>query len=148
MHSLPQIGSVENVNECFQDPACQWDHRACMPNNGTGSDCAPRCFASDCEKCLEKEGCSWGQTGCVIDTGFESFCPPVCGDFSDCAGCLSTPDCHWSVTLQECISPLHQPLYCAGGACGLVLREGQVAECPKPCGIAEQCSTCLRYISS
>jgi len=115
-----------------------------VPYNGTGSECAEKCFASDCEKCLEKETCAWGATGCVDETGVESYCPAPCGDFSDCASCLSTSDCHWSVTLQECLNPLHQPLYCAGGACGLVLRGGQISVCPEPCDASKQCSTCLR----
>lgn len=130
-----------------EDPACQWDAKNCVPFNGTVSECEVKCFAPDCEKCLERDSCSWGATGCVADNGIESYCPPLCGDFSDCASCLSTPDCRWSVNLQECISPVHQPLYCAGGACGLVLREGLVNECPEQCSNADQCSTCLRLVN-
>lgn len=54
-------------------------------------------------------------------------------------------ECRWSITLNECISPSYQPLYCAGGVCGLVLSGGNIDRCPQPCASYTQCSTCLRH---
>lgn len=54
-------------------------------------------------------------------------------------------ECRWSITLNECISPSYQPLYCAGGVCGLVLSGGNKDRCPQPCSSYTQCSTCLRH---
>lgn len=54
-------------------------------------------------------------------------------------------ECRWSITLNECISPSYQPLYCAGGVCGLVLSGGNIERCPQPCSSYTQCSTCLRH---
>lgn len=47
--------------------------------------------------------------------------------------------------LPQCISPSYQPLYCAGGVCGLVLRNADVDYCPEPCSTFKQCNTCLKH---
>ena len=46
---------------------------------------------------------------------------------------------------MQCISPSYQPLYCAGGVCGLVLRSSDMDHCPEPCSVFKQCSTCLKH---
>lgn len=81
-----------------------------------------------------------------------SFCPPRCNQHKDCDSCLSSQgaeggwhECHWSTKLNECVSPGYQPLYCAGGVCGLVLSGGSNEHCPQACSSYKQCSTCLRH---
>ncbi|XP_063223363.1 multiple epidermal growth factor-like domains protein 8 [Bacillus rossius redtenbacheri] len=102
--------------------------------------------------------------GCVVDdiaerlrsnklkTSPPASCPPRCSDYTDCSACLQSPgaeggwhECRWSVKLNECVSPSYQPLYCAGGVCGLVLRGGHLDRCPERCASFRQCSTCLRH---
>ncbi|XP_023314938.1 multiple epidermal growth factor-like domains protein 8 isoform X2 [Trichogramma pretiosum] len=77
-------------------------------------------------------------------------CEKRCSEHKDCKSCLSGTgaeggwkECRWSTTLNECISPSYQPLYCAGGVCGLVLRHTDMDHCPEPCSTFKQCSTCL-----
>jgi len=81
-----------------------------------------------------------------------SICPERCSAHKSCETCLSSQggeggwhECRWSITLNECISPSYQPLYCAGGVCGLVLSGGNIDRCPQPCSSYTQCSTCLRH---
>ncbi|XP_050427055.1 multiple epidermal growth factor-like domains protein 8 [Adelges cooleyi] len=81
-----------------------------------------------------------------------SICPDRCSAHKSCETCLSSQggeggwhECRWSITLNECVSPSYQPLYCAGGVCGLVLGGGNVDRCPQPCSSYTQCSTCLRH---
>ncbi|XP_015608730.1 multiple epidermal growth factor-like domains protein 8 isoform X2 [Cephus cinctus] len=79
-------------------------------------------------------------------------CGKRCSDYTDCTSCLQGTgaeggwhECRWSSQLNECISPSYQPLYCAGGVCGLVLRNTDVEYCPEPCAVFKQCSTCLKH---
>lgn len=79
-------------------------------------------------------------------------CPSRCSEYKDCQSCLNTTgseggwhECRWSVQLNECISPSYQPLYCAGGVCGLVLRGDDIDQCPEQCSSFTQCSTCLKH---
>ncbi|XP_067001504.2 multiple epidermal growth factor-like domains protein 8 [Anabrus simplex] len=79
-------------------------------------------------------------------------CPPRCSEYNDCKSCLEAPgaeggwhECRWSVKLNECISPSYQPLYCAGGVCGLVLTKEKKDHCPERCSSFKQCSTCLSH---
>ncbi|KAK0091776.1 hypothetical protein PV326_002712 [Microctonus aethiopoides] len=79
-------------------------------------------------------------------------CEKRCADHKDCTSCLRGSgseggwhECRWSTQLNECISPSYQPLYCAGGVCGLVLRNSDIEHCPEPCSVFKQCSTCLKH---
>ncbi|XP_049864899.1 multiple epidermal growth factor-like domains protein 8 [Pectinophora gossypiella] len=79
-------------------------------------------------------------------------CPNRCHLFEDCQSCLSSDgaeggfsECHWATYLGKCISPAYQPVYCAGGVCGLVLTKADKNKCPAPCGTFEQCSDCLHH---
>lgn len=124
---------------CGQEKKCQT-----ISNLGECKEFA--CIASSCEKCREMKGCSWIGQSCVKETTDENLvlpCPTRCFDLKDCTSCLSA-QCRWATSLKECISPDYQPLYCAGGVCGLVLKEGNVDQCPEPCSSYTQCSTCLK----
>lgn len=79
-------------------------------------------------------------------------CPSRCHMFDDCQSCLSSDgaeggfsECHWATYLGKCISPAYQPVYCAGGVCGLVLTKADKNKCPAPCDTFEQCSECLHH---
>lgn len=79
-------------------------------------------------------------------------CPGRCHLHGDCTSCLSSEgaeggfsECHWASYLGKCISPAYQPVYCAGGVCGLVLTKADKNKCPAPCGTFEQCSECLHH---
>lgn len=79
-------------------------------------------------------------------------CPSRCHLYDDCQSCLSSEgaeggssECHWASYLGTCISPAYQPLYCAGGVCGLVLTKADKNKCPAPCGTFEQCTECLHH---
>ncbi|XP_046676550.1 multiple epidermal growth factor-like domains protein 8 isoform X2 [Homalodisca vitripennis] len=81
-----------------------------------------------------------------------AVCPARCSEHKDCDSCLTSQgaeggwhECHWSVELNECVAPSYQPLYCAGGTCGLVLSGGSNEHCPQACKSYKQCSTCLRH---
>ncbi|XP_028050046.1 multiple epidermal growth factor-like domains protein 8 isoform X7 [Monomorium pharaonis] len=98
---------------------------------------------------------------CVLDDIFERSsiklsnnmqCEKRCSEHKDCGSCLKGSgaeggwsECRWSTQLNECISPSYQPLYCAGGVCGLVLRSADIDRCPEPCSVFKQCSTCLKH---
>ncbi|XP_050362348.1 multiple epidermal growth factor-like domains protein 8 [Nymphalis io] len=79
-------------------------------------------------------------------------CPSRCHLYDDCQSCLNSEgseggssECHWASYLGTCISPSYQPLYCAGGVCGLVLSKADKNKCPAPCGTFEQCTECLHH---
>lgn len=79
-------------------------------------------------------------------------CEKRCSEHKDCTNCLNGTgseggwhECRWSTELKQCISPSYQPLYCAGGVCGLVLRNTDVQHCPESCSVFKQCSICLRH---
>ncbi|CAH4004388.1 unnamed protein product [Pieris brassicae] len=93
-----------------------------------------------------------------LKLGFSYFgsnreeCPSRCHLYDDCQSCLSSDgaeggfsECHWATYLGTCISPAYQPLYCAGGVCGLVLTKADKGKCPAPCGTFDQCSECLHH---
>lgn len=79
-------------------------------------------------------------------------CPSRCHTFNDCQTCLhsdggegSFTECRWATYLGKCISPSYQPLYCAGGVCGLVLTKADKNKCPAPCNTFTQCADCLHH---
>jgi hypothetical protein len=47
-----------------------------------------------------------------------------------------------SISLFQCLSPAYLPLLCMAGECGLVTF-GNDLQCPLPCRVNTQCSTCL-----
>ncbi|KAK6618955.1 hypothetical protein RUM44_003336 [Polyplax serrata] len=99
----------------------------------------PMC-TPNCTKWWMNESCSENAT--VAD--WETLLPSVhCANFKVCSVCLSN-GCRWSTALKECISFAFQPLLCAGGICGLVLKEGNVDGCPEACSHYNQCATCLK----
>ncbi|VVD02143.1 unnamed protein product, partial [Leptidea sinapis] len=86
-----------------------------------------------------------------VDANSEE-CPSRCESNQDCHSCLGSDggeggfsECHWASYLGTCISPAYQPLYCAGGVCGLVLTKVDKNKCPAPCETFEQCSECLHH---
>lgn len=90
-----------------------------------------------CTKIGEIKNCSW--TYETINSTYTTNCQ----NFKTCLSCL-TNDCRWSTSLRECISSVFQPLLCAGGICGLVLKKKNLNQCPKPCNAYTQCATCLK----
>ncbi|KAG7311412.1 hypothetical protein JYU34_002454 [Plutella xylostella] len=79
-------------------------------------------------------------------------CPMKCHMYDDCTSCLSSDgaeggfsECHWATHLGKCISPAYQPVYCAGGVCGLVLTKADKNKCPAPCNTFSQCYDCLHH---
>jgi multipile epidermal growth factor-like domains protein 8 len=79
-------------------------------------------------------------------------CPSKCHTYQDCQSCLEskgaeggTRNCHWATHLNQCLAPTYQPLYCAGGVCGLVLNPKQMEQCPFPCSNFTQCDKCLHH---
>lgn len=82
----------------------------------------------------------------------EKECPSRCHLYEDCQSCLSSDgseggssECRWATYLAKCISPAYQPVYCAGGVCGLVLTKNDKNKCPAPCSTFDQCSECLYH---
>ncbi|XP_012063821.1 PREDICTED: multiple epidermal growth factor-like domains protein 8 [Atta cephalotes] len=149
--------SVSNVNQCGE--------RLCP-----ASDCE-KCYGLDecvwTRQVLKTNELGMELTGepvydwnCVKINIFErtsikmssTQCEKRCSDHKDCRSCLKGTgaeggwsECRWSTQLNECISPSYQPLYCAGGVCGLVLRNADMDHCPEPCSVFKQCSTCLKH---
>lgn len=79
-------------------------------------------------------------------------CPGRCHHYDDCQSCLNSDggeggftECRWATYLGKCISPAYQPIYCAGGVCGLVLTKTDKNKCPAPCSTFNQCSECLHH---
>ncbi|XP_055375614.1 multiple epidermal growth factor-like domains protein 8 isoform X2 [Condylostylus longicornis] len=129
--------------------------------------CLPECQKLDCETCsLYSDHCQWAVvkdirvTECIkkelIEKNFGNYkvltkCPMKCEEFKSCKSCLSIESenylsCKWSTALHACINPNIQPLYCAGGVCGLVLDSMKdIDQCPSSCYFHNQCSLCLRH---
>lgn len=134
-------------------------------NNLTLIDQCPgiKCAATDCHSCALIENCSWAfmdsQWLCLSNQTVEKknlkvvdVCPLKCSSFKNCSSCLSAVTseagysvCRWSTSLNECLSPSYQSIYCIGGVCGLVLTSLDKQYCPEPCKAYKQCSTCLKH---
>lgn len=143
-----------------EQPACKWcsncSRERCIPYNHTcrqDGKCEDlidieqcnriKCLEFDCKingSCLTWNG-SNENSPIVVDEIPD--CWPHCSDFRACNTCLSN-GCRWSTALKKCISPDFQPLFCAGGICGLVLKEENLGHCPEPCSSYNQCATCLK----
>uniref|UniRef100_A0A0C9R7G4 Megf8_0 protein n=1 Tax=Fopius arisanus TaxID=64838 RepID=A0A0C9R7G4_9HYME len=155
-NSLPT--SVTNVGQCGESQCPASDCDKC---NNLGDDCVWT------RQILKTPGSGWKQTAepifdwnCVSKSLVERSnikmtsgeCEKRCSDHKDCRSCLKGTgseggwhECRWSTQMNECISPSYQPLYCAGGVCGLVLKNTDVEHCPEPCSVFKQCSTCLKH---
>ncbi|XP_043275705.1 multiple epidermal growth factor-like domains protein 8 isoform X2 [Venturia canescens] len=149
--------SVTDVNQCGESRCPASDCEKCK-NLG---DCVwTRQVLKTSEQGVEITAEPKYDWNCVPKDIFERFsfkmasteCEKRCGDHKDCRSCLRGTgseggwrECRWSTQLNECISPSYQPLYCAGGVCGLVLRNTDVEHCPEPCAVFKQCSTCLKH---
>ncbi|XP_001814936.2 multiple epidermal growth factor-like domains protein 8 [Tribolium castaneum] len=141
--SCVKIGCRFCENTCTSNATCPVDTLTeCFPNN---------CSAKNYENCRQTPGCDWNcsKGECVpLLKGQEPNpkpCPQSCMHYNTCASCLETVHCRWSTQLDECISALYQPAYCAGGVCGLVLQADDKQYCPAPCSSFSQCSHCLRH---
>lgn len=163
-HKWFQRRNCENFNTCAQcmakwpiyineKPICKWCKNClkegCISVNDT-------CQGdTKCETLVNIEQC--GNSSClstdcfkqqnnnsfVLEEKTSSLFYPHCSKFTNCSLCLAH-DCRWSTTLKNCIDPDFQPLFCAGGICGLVLKPENSDQCPKPCSSYNQCATCLK----
>lgn len=148
--------SVANVNQCKERKCPASDCEKC---NSLG-DCVWTRQVLKTELGPKLTGEPVYDWNCVSDSIFErssikmssTQCERRCSEHKDCRSCLKGTgaeggwsECRWSTRLNECISPSYQPLYCAGGVCGLVLRSADMDHCPEPCSVFKQCSTCLKH---
>lgn len=120
------------------------------------------CGASNCENCMALTGCSWTynkhskvvkclSTEIAVQKNLDIYnaCTPKCEEYGSCTSCLNKTRhvhhelCHWSSSLNKCISPAYHPLYCVGGLCGLMLTSGDTFECSDSCESYGQCDKCL-----
>ncbi|ALC38654.1 CG7466 [Drosophila busckii] len=117
----------------------------------------PPCYQLNCERCLQQRpGCQWARNElahveCIASelvtlNGYQLVqqCPAACHTYSNCSSCLQS-QCKWSTMLSVCLEPSVQPLFCAGGVCGLVLAPHEQARCPAPCHVYTQCASCLEH---
>ncbi|XP_043253802.1 multiple epidermal growth factor-like domains protein 8 [Colletes gigas] len=155
--SIRQI-SVTDVNQCGERQCPASDCEKC---NRLDEGCVwTRQVSKTSEVGVAVTGEPVYDWNCVPDDTFErssikigsTQCEKRCADHKDCKSCLKGTgaeggwrECRWSTQLNECISPSYQPLYCAGGVCGLVLRSPDMDHCPEPCSVFKQCSTCLKH---
>ncbi|XP_050462738.1 multiple epidermal growth factor-like domains protein 8 [Cataglyphis hispanica] len=148
--------SVTNVNQCKERKCPASDCEKCNSLN----DCVWTRQVLKTELGPKLTGEPVYDWNCVSDNIFElssikmssTQCEKRCSEHKDCRSCLKGTgaeggwsECRWSTRLNECISPSYQPLYCAGGVCGLVLRSVDMDHCPEPCSVFKQCSTCLKH---
>ena len=84
---------------------------------------------------------------------FQTSCPSPCDSLPTCSSCLEAAlteaghrSCWWSTAQRRCLSPVSAALLCVGGACGKLLVE-DVGQCPAPCKMHTECSSCLAHIS-
>ncbi|XP_076271195.1 multiple EGF like domains 8 isoform X2 [Rhynchophorus ferrugineus] len=150
--------SITDCATCSLSSGCVYCNGTNSCINSMDTECAAqvcpfsRCVATDCIQCHQLVGCEWrpSRRNCEIsvptqDTLKIAECAAPCSKFSSCSDCLKIEGCHWSTRLQECISSASQPVYCAGGTCGLVLESNNSSQCPEPCHTFKQCSGCLRH---
>ncbi|XP_015121638.1 multiple epidermal growth factor-like domains protein 8 [Diachasma alloeum] len=168
---IPVAKDCNELNKCNNLPTSVTDVAQCGESQCPASDC-DKCnnLGDDCvwtRQILKTPGSGWKQTAepvydwnCVSKSLVERSdikmtsgeCEKRCSDHKDCRSCLQATgseggwhECRWSTQMNECISPSYQPLYCAGGVCGLVLKNADVEHCPEPCAVFKQCSTCLKH---
>lgn len=118
------------------------------------------CSASRCDACLLQEGCGWAEQfdrfQCLSNKVIEKqslmlkqACPERCELKINCNDCLhswneTTEKCVWSTRLNKCLSSTYQSLICTGGACGLLLNDNELVQCPVTCEYHKQCRDCLQ----
>ncbi|XP_049279907.1 multiple epidermal growth factor-like domains protein 8 [Anopheles funestus] len=164
----PMVSCMERSSDCGTHNGCIANQTALITQNECPGLPGRGCVADDCESCGAMPGCSWqeDQGGlkhrcreATIPTADEMdaskndtravSCPLPCSAFKNCSTCVkhsSRPsECLWSTQLNECISPMFQPLYCSGGICGLIVRPNDPQHCPEPCASFTQCTNCLRH---
>ncbi|KAF5283548.1 hypothetical protein FQR65_LT13840 [Abscondita terminalis] len=155
-----ECSSLDDCTTCVQVPGCQWCNTTCIGNKTCNGESTTSlfqcpfstCSATDCIQCHQLYGCDWSYSKrkCVPllkeqEPNAISTCPASCTYYTSCSSCLDVADCRWSTQLDECISASYQPMYCAGGVCGLVLQTDDRQYCPEPCSSFTQCSSCLRH---
>lgn len=108
----------------------------------TSTQCEKRCSEhKNCKSCLKGTGAEGGWRECRWSTRLNEVRYIVLISPNG----ISPLFAHISRACPQCISPSYQPLYCAGGVCGLVLRHVDAEHCPEPCSVFKQCSTCLKH---
>ncbi|XP_076755978.1 multiple EGF like domains 8 [Xylocopa sonorina] len=167
---IPSEKDCDELNKCSVRQISVTDVNQCGERQCPASDCEKCNSLKGCvwtRQVLKTSELGLAVTGepvydwnCVPDDIFErssikmgsTQCEKRCADHKDCKSCLKGTgaeggwrECRWSTQLNECISPSYQPLYCAGGVCGLVLRSSDMDHCPEPCSVFKQCSTCLKH---
>ncbi|XP_026667029.1 multiple epidermal growth factor-like domains protein 8 isoform X3 [Ceratina calcarata] len=167
---IPSEKDCDELNKCSVRQISVTDVNQCGERQCPASDCEKCNSLEGCvwtRQVLKTSELGLAVTGepvydwnCVPDDIFErssikmssTQCEKRCADHKDCRSCLKGTgaeggwrECRWSTQLNECISPSYQPLYCAGGVCGLVLRSSDMDHCPEPCSVFKQCSTCLKH---
>ncbi|XP_043511947.1 multiple epidermal growth factor-like domains protein 8 isoform X2 [Frieseomelitta varia] len=167
---IPSEKDCDELNKCSIRQISVTDVNKCGERQCPASDCEKCNSLEGCvwtRQVLKTSELGLAVTGepvydwnCVPDDIFErssikmgsTQCEKRCADHKDCRSCLKGTgaeggwrECRWSTQLNECISPSYQPLYCAGGVCGLVLRSSDMDHCPEPCSVFKQCSTCLKH---
>ncbi|XP_076675324.1 multiple EGF like domains 8 isoform X3 [Andrena cerasifolii] len=167
---IPYKKHCDDLNKCRLRQISVTDVNQCGERQCPASDCEKCNSLEGCvwtRQVLKTSELGVAVTGepvydwnCVPDDIFErssikmgsTQCEKRCADHKGCRSCLKGTgaeggwrECRWSTQLNECISPSYQPLYCAGGVCGLVLRSSDMDHCPEPCSVFKQCSTCLKH---
>ncbi|XP_039280047.1 multiple epidermal growth factor-like domains protein 8 isoform X2 [Nilaparvata lugens] len=145
--------AASDCDKCLEHDNCVWTRQVATPSGGHHN------HQGGSELNVKMETHDWGchpqdALGRLIGKSRTSggVCPPRCSQFVECDACLTSQgaeggwhECGWSTRLNECISPSYQPLYCAGGVCGLVLAGGHQERCPQACSSYKQCSSCLKH---
>ncbi|XP_066597515.1 multiple epidermal growth factor-like domains protein 8 isoform X2 [Prorops nasuta] len=167
---IPVEKDCDELNKCSVRQISATDVNQCLERQCPASDCEKCNSLGDCvwtRQVLKTSELGVKVTGepaydwnCVSEDIFErssikmssTHCEKRCAEHKDCRSCLKGTgaeggwkECRWSTQLNECISPSYQPLYCAGGVCGLVLKNSDIDHCPEPCSVFKQCSTCLKH---
>nr|XP_022913574.1 multiple epidermal growth factor-like domains protein 8 isoform X1 [Onthophagus taurus] len=158
---LTDCESLKDCGACLTLQNCQWCNNnctdkttsSCSGHKTTSPDECPSetCRAANCIQCYQLENCDWINSQCTQTLKSSKLtvasCPQPCSDYKTCSDCLDNRegDCRWSTQLDECISSTYQPIYCAGGVCGLVLEKKDDHKCPEKCPSFRQCSACLTH---
>ncbi|KAJ8956844.1 hypothetical protein NQ318_014258 [Aromia moschata] len=155
--TISNCSTIQDCSTCAKTNYCSWCQGKCTTNNTTCSTPVSKCpynkcVATDCVQCHQTSECVWNYSKreCVQipqeqEANAVPVCPQPCINYTTCSSCLEAADCRWSTQLEECISSSYQPIYCAGGICGLVLQSEYRQYCPESCGYFTQCSSCLKH---
>ncbi|KAF7989739.1 hypothetical protein HCN44_008413 [Aphidius gifuensis] len=168
---IPSEKNCDEQNKCNRRQNEIIDINQCSESKCPASDCE-KCsnLGDNCiwtRQILKTSDYGWKMSSepvydwnCITKEVFErsniekksNTCEPRCSSHKNCRDCLNSSgseggwhECRWSTQLKECISPSYQSLYCAGGVCGLVLRNNDIDNCPESCLSFKQCSICLKH---